>query len=58
MTTWNMQGRTPKKSDITGLLNFGNVQHDIYVLGSQEAVAGIFDSMFKPSKQIIIDLCR
>jgi len=29
----------------------------MYVIGSQESVETIFNSMLKPSKQLIVDLC-
>ncbi len=38
-------------------MNPAEVYHDIYVIGSQESVETIFNSMLKPSKQLIVNLC-
>ncbi len=40
------------------MLHADTIHHDIYVIGSQEAVESIGNSMFNPSKQLIIDSAR
>jgi hypothetical protein len=55
--TWNMMGLKPTELDYITLLNPAGAHHDIYAIGSQESVETIFNSMLKPSKQLIVDLC-
>lgn len=49
-------GRKPSVQDYVNLLR-PDIDHDIYVIGSQESVETIVGSMFSPSKQLIIDNC-
>jgi hypothetical protein len=49
-------GRKPSVQDYVTLLR-PDIDHDIYVIGSQESVETIVGSMFAPSKQLIIDNC-
>lgn len=56
--TWNQQGRKPTLKDYKELLCPHGIHHDLYVIGSQESVETIVNSMFKPSKQLIMDLCH
>ena len=48
--TWNMQGGCPKNDILDLLFQKDNIQHDIYVLATQEAVRPIAQSMLMPSK--------
>lgn len=50
-------GRKPTAEDYANLLHPNEIHHDIYVIGSQESVETIVNSMFKPSKQLIVDNC-
>lgn len=56
--TWNMMGREPSLEDFLSLLHPETIHHDLYVMGSQEACTSIAGSLFKPSKQRIVDLCK
>ena len=49
--TWNIAGKTPSPVEIKNLLHPDKVHHDIYVVGSQEALASITGSIFTPSKE-------
>lgn len=49
--TWNLAGRKPAKEQMETLLLPKNVHHDIYVIGSQEALSSIMGSVFAPSKE-------
>ena len=49
--TWNIAGKAPKQSDISDLIFPKDVHHDLYVVGSQEALSSIMGSIFKPNKE-------
>lgn len=49
-------GKKPTVEDFNELLQ-PTIHHDLIVVGSQESVESILNSMFKPSKQLIVDLC-
>lgn len=49
--TWNLHGKCPSASDLDRLFFRSRVHHDIYVLGTQEAVRPIAQSMVMPSKE-------
>ena len=46
-----MAGKMPSKQDVKLLLRAQDVDHDLYVVGSQESVNSIIKSMFSPSKE-------
>lgn len=50
-------GKKPTETDYENLLRPKTIHHDIYVIGSQESVESIVNSMFKPSKKLVIDTC-
>jgi hypothetical protein len=50
--TWNLQGKCPDRNELDKLFQKDNVNHDLYVLGSQEAVRPITQSMVMPSKEV------
>ena len=56
--TWNLGGKTPQGRDVENLLHKQDIHHDIYVVGTQEALGGIVGSMFKPSKQAMNDMLQ
>ena len=45
-----MAGKSPNPQEVNDLLFPGDVHHDLYVIGSQEALSSIMGSIFKPSK--------
>ena len=49
--TWNLQGKCPDLKQLDVLFQKDNIHHDLYVLGSQEAVRPITHSMVMPSKE-------
>jgi len=49
--TWNIAGKTPEEKEITKLIHPEQVHHDVYVVGSQEALNSITGSIFSPSKK-------
>lgn len=49
--TWNIAGKRPSPKDIAALLFPQDVHHDLYVVGSQEALSSIMGSIFKPNKE-------
>ena len=49
--TWNIQGKVPSRKEIEDLLFPKDVHHDLYVIGSQEALSSIMGSIFKPNKE-------
>lgn len=53
-----MMGKSPSAGDIENLLHATDIHHDLYIIGSQEACNSIAKSVFLPSKQKIVDLCR
>jgi len=40
-TTWNLQGMLPDEGNLEKLFQVSHVKHDVYVLGTQEAVRTI-----------------
>lgn len=51
--TWNLAGKTPDDEDMRNLLHPQDIHHDIYVIGTQEALGGIVGAMFSPSKRVM-----
>ena len=51
VATWNMQGQMPDRSMLDQLFQKDNVEHDMYILGSQESVRPIAQSMILPSME-------
>ena len=51
--TWNLAGKAPKQADVCNLLQAEDSHHDIYAIGSQEALSSIMGSVFKPSKALM-----
>ena len=49
--TWNLQGKIPTLAALDALFQKDDVEHDMYVLGSQEAVRPIAQSMIFASKE-------
>lgn len=56
--TWNLAGETPDNQDLRNLLHPEDIHHDIYVIGTQEALGGIVGAMFKPSKKAMNDILQ
>ena len=56
--TWNLGGKKPRDEHISSLLQTENVYHDIYIVGTQEALGSIVGSMFKPSKELMIRMIQ
>ena len=56
--TWNLAGKKPSDEHISSLLQTENVYHDIYIVGTQEALGSIVGSMFKPSKELMIRMIQ
>ena len=51
--TWNLASQTPELRDLRNLLHPDVIHHDIFVIGTQEALGGIVGSMFSPSKEVM-----
>jgi len=51
--TWNLAGKTPQPVDLANLLHPAQIHHDIYVIGTQEALGSIMGAMFSPSKDLM-----
>ena len=49
--TWNLEGQMPTEESLDDLFQKDNVQHDMYILGTQEAIRSIAHSMFMPNKE-------
>jgi hypothetical protein len=43
-------GKKPTEADFENLLRPKTIHHDVFVIGSQESLESIVNSMFKPSK--------
>lgn len=50
VVTWNMLGGEPSMENLESLFQKKTVYHDIYVLGTQEAMRPIAQSMVMPNK--------
>mmetsp|Transcript_19071 Transcript_19071/g.29261 ORF Transcript_19071/g.29261 Transcript_19071/m.29261 type:complete len:100 (+) Transcript_19071:1431-1730(+) len=57
--TWNLQGKLPTIESLESLFHVSSIHHDIFVIGTQEAVRPIMSSMLLPSKdkldQLLLD---
>ena len=51
--TWNLGGKTPEIEQVEGLLHADLMHHDIYIVGTQEALKSINMSMISPSKEVM-----
>jgi len=49
--TWNIAGKTPEEREIKNLIHPDQIHHDIYAVGSQEALNSITGSIFSPCKK-------
>ena len=49
--TWNLQAGCPGKDTLDEVFQKDNINHDMYVFASQEAVRPIAQSMVMPNKE-------